>query len=90
MVTVFLITVVHAVKHIVTAPSFRDAVSMVPAEKLILPALFHTVHLMRGQKRDTKIIRQTLFMGGVHLIVEEEGKNWSNVSMETVRAAQSK
>lgn len=74
VVTVFLITVIHTVEHIVTAPSFRDAVSMVTAEELIFSALFYTVHLVRDQKRDTKIIRQTLSMGGVHLIVEEEGK----------------
>lgn len=90
MVTAFLITVIHTIEHFVTAPSFWDAVSMVPAEELILSALFDTVYLVRDQKRDTKIIRQTLSMGGVHLIVEEEGKKLSNVSMETVRAAQSK
>lgn len=74
MVTVFLITVIHTVEHVVTAPSFRNTVSMVPAEELILSALFYTVHLVRDQKRGTEIIRQTLSIGGVHLIVEEEGK----------------
>lgn len=89
MVTVFLITVIHTVKHVITAPSFRDTVSMVPAKELVLSALFHTVHLVRDQKKNTKIIRDTLHRwsspycgGGI--------KKWSNISMETVRATQSK
>lgn len=43
--TVLLITVIHAVQYIVTAPAPRDAVGTIQAQKLILSALLHTSDL---------------------------------------------
>lgn len=45
LAAVFLITVVHAVQHIIAAPAPRDAVSAIQAEELVLPALLHTANL---------------------------------------------
>lgn len=45
LVAVFLVTVVHAVKHVIAAPAPRDAVSAVQTKELILPALLHAANL---------------------------------------------
>lgn len=45
LAAVFLITVVHAVQHVITAPAPRDTVSTIQAEELVLPALLHTANL---------------------------------------------
>lgn len=45
LAAVFLITVVHAVQHIIAAPASRDTVSTVQTKKLILSALLHTANL---------------------------------------------
>lgn len=45
LTAVFLITVVHAVKHVIAAPTPRDTVSTIQTKELILPALLHTANL---------------------------------------------
>lgn len=45
LAAVFLVTVVHAVKNIVAAPTPRDAVCSVQTEELVLPTLFHAANL---------------------------------------------
>lgn len=45
LAAVFLITVVHAVKHVITAPAPRDTVSTIQTQKLIFSALLHTANL---------------------------------------------
>lgn len=45
MVTVVFVTVIHAVKHIVTTPAPGDTVSTIQTQKLILSALLHTANL---------------------------------------------
>lgn len=45
LAAIFLITVIHAVKHVITAPASWDAVGTIQAQELILPALLHTADL---------------------------------------------
>ncbi len=56
MTTILLIAVIHTIEHVIAAPSFRDAVSMVFAQKLIFSALLDTVHLVWEQQRKPKIL----------------------------------
>lgn len=45
LAAVFLITVVHAVQHVIAAPAPGDTVSAIQTEKLIFSALLHTANL---------------------------------------------
>lgn len=53
LAAVFLITVVHAVQHVITAPAPRDTVSTIQAEELVLPALLHTANLTREKHQES-------------------------------------
>lgn len=45
LAAVFLIAVVHAVQHVITAPTPWDTVSTIQTKELIFPALLHTANL---------------------------------------------
>lgn len=60
LAAVFLITVVHAVQHVIAAPAPRDAVGTIQAEKLIFSALLHTANL--SAKKHRKSSKQSILV----------------------------
>lgn len=62
LAAVFFIAVVHAVKHIITAPTPRDTVSTIQTKELVFPALLHTANLPANENRkSTKLSLSVMF-----------------------------
>lgn len=60
LAAVFLITVVHAVQHVVAAPTPGDAVSTIKTKELIFSALLHTANL--SAKKHMESSKVSLFV----------------------------
>lgn len=56
LAAVLLITVVHAVEHVIATPAPRDAVSTIQTKELIFPALLHTANLQAKEHHQSATV----------------------------------